>query len=388
MPDNTNNLLSGLGDVSYTPQEKKGAPQIEAPELDDILAPPPAQWTGGGEKKGAPKVDEPVLLDDPAQNDWQKPAQKLGAPQIEAPELDAGTAYTEKRTSSAPQMPADAAADLLGDAPAVYDPVEEFYKKLRFSDSQKATFVTLPEEKQRMIVEKVSQQLGIAPPSIPKQLLPKTEEKEEALPDAQDIGLEEAPKPQEYVPQFKDEDLERIKEESKKPQKYVPPQVEMTAEQKKESVRIMNALREERERELAQKGFKQLILLSILGVVGAVTFTLFFSGAFGLGYKLEDELGWMKTIKDNAIYFGAAMGLCSILLAAPVPAFKSLAKVIDLVGTVLMLFPGIPMLIQKEPGNGLLNGVLFGVSLLLCGLSFVILVTSEGIHMYDKHGNG
>lgn len=386
MPDNTNDLLSGLGDVSYTPEEKKGAPQIDAPELDDILAPPPAQWTGGGEKKGAPKVDEPVLLDDPAQTSWQKPAEKLGAPQIEAPELDAGSgAYTEKKLSSPVQLSADA-ADILGDAPAVYDPVEEFYKKLRFNDSQKATFVTLPEDKQRLIVEKVSQQLGIDPPAVPKQLLPETK-KTEPLPDAQDIALEEAPKPQEYVPQFKDEDLERIKEESKKPQKYIPPQVEMTAEQKKESVRIMNTLREERERELARKGFKQLILLSVLGLAGAVAFTLFFSGAFGLGYKLEDELGWMKVIKDNAIYFGAVMGLCSILLAAPVPALKGVAKAVDLFGTILMLFPGIPMLIQKEPGNGLLNGILFGVSLLLCGLSFVILVTSEGISMYNKHGN-
>lgn len=382
MPDNTNDLLSGLGEPSYIPQEKKGAPQIEAPELDDILAPPPAAWTGNAEKKGAPKVDEPVLLDDPAQTSWQKPSEKKGAPQVDAPELGE-VSYTANRSSGQSGM--NTAADLLGEAPSVYDPVEEFYRKLRFSDEQKQTFAGLTAQQQMMITQKVAEQLGIPVPAIPKQLLPEAEK--EALPEAQDVVLEEAPKPQEYVPQFKDEDLERIKEESKKPQKYTPPPVEMTEAQKKESVRIMNQLRDEREHELARKGFRQLILLAVLGLIGAVTFTLFFSGAFGLGYKLEDELGWMHYVKDYAVYFSAAMGLCSVLLIAPVPAVKGLAKFVDGLGFILMLFPGIPLLIQKAPGHAALNGILFGVSLLLCGLSCFILTTSEGIHMYNKHGN-
>lgn len=392
MPDNNNinDVISGLGETSYIPQEKKGAPQVEAPVLDDILAPPPAAWTGNAEKLGKPKVDEPVLLDDPAQTTWQNASAKLGKPQIEAPQLDDGTSYTQQQTS-APQVNPDleraraAAASLLDDAPAAYDPVEEFYQKLQFTDDLKAAFGQLPADKQQQVVEMRAGQLGIAVPKIPKQLLPEPPAEEKV--SAEDVVLEEAPEVKEYVPTFQDQDLERIKEESKKPQKYTPPPVEMTEEQKKEGRRIMNELREDREREQAQKGFKILILLAVLGVVGAVCLTMFFSGAFGLGYTLEDELGWMKMIKDNAIYVGVIMGIGSVLLVAPVPQLKSVVKLVDCVCTILMLFPGVPMLIQKAPGHGLLNGILYAAALGIAGFSAFSLITNENIEMYNKHGN-
>jgi len=241
-----------------------------------------------------------------------------------------------------------------------------------------------------------AKQMGIPVPAVPRELRPKLEQpakpaadgEASAAPEVEAPVLEEAPKPQAYVPKFKDEDLERAKEESKKPQRYTPPpQMEMTEEQKKESRRIMNELREQREKEAAKKGLKQLILLSILGVIAGIAFWIFVSGAFGAGYKMEEELGWMAYVKEYGVYLGGATILVSALLTAPIPAVRSFGKFFNGLTFVLCLFPGIPLLIQKEAGHGLLNGLLYAAALILSGLCAFILTTSENISMYDKHGN-
>lgn len=387
MPD-LNDMLEGLDTPTYIPEEKKGAPQIDAPELDDILAPPPAAWTPqNAERRGAPVVDEPVLLDDPAPTTWKKTETK-GAPDVEAPVLDdTPSVYTAKPAVSADPLP-DAASlqeDILG-AQVAYDPVEEFYQKLKFTDDLKTAFGTLDAEKQMQVVEMRAKQMGIPVPQIPTELRPKLEA---AAPEAAEepVVLEEAPKPTAYVPKFKDEDLERAKEESKKPQRYTPPPMEMTEDQKKESRRIMNELRVEREKELAKKGFRQLILLAVLGVACAVAFTVFISGAFGLGYKdALDEQGFMNVVKQYAPYLGVALGLCSVVIFAPLPFLRSLAKLLNGLTFILMLFPGIPLLMQKD-GNMLANGLIYAAAIGLSGFGFATLVTSDGINMYNKHGN-
>ncbi len=390
MPDTNNtpdDLLSGLDNTSYTPQEKKGAPQVDAPALDDILAPPPAAWTPqNSEKKGAPQVDEPVLLDDPAPTAWKR-EEKKGAPQVEAPVLEDAAAYTAKPAAVAQPLP-DAASlqeDLLG-AQAAYDPVAEFYQKLKFTEELKTAFAGLDAQKQEQVVEMRAKQMGISVPRIPKELRPK---EELPAPEADAVVLEETPKPQTYVPKFKDEDLERAKEESKKSKSYTPPPpMEMTEDQKKESRRIMNELREEREKEAAKKGLVQLIILAVLGVICAAAFSIFISGAFGLGYQdALDSQGFMGIVKQYAPYLGVALGLCSLLLYVPLPLVRSLSKFLNGLTFLLMLFPGIPLLIQKEPGNGLANGLLFAAALGLSALTFVMLITSDAIRMYDKHGN-
>ncbi len=390
MPDKFDGL-EDFAQPTYTAPEKKGAPQIEAPELDDILAPPPAAWTPqNDQRKGAPVVDEPVLLDDPAPV-WQ--SEKKGAPQVDEPVLlEEPASYTEKPAAKPQELAADLQADILGDAPAAYDPVEEFYQKLKFTDDLKAAFSQLDAEKQMQVTEMRAKQMGIPVPAVPRELRPKLEQAapaasgEEAAVEAP--VLEEAPKPQAYVPKFKDEDLERAKEESKKPQKYTPPpQMEMTEEQKKESRRIMNELREEREREAAKKGFRQLILLTVLGLVAGAAFALFVSGAFGAGYRMEEELGWMSYVKEYGVYLGAGVAIGSLVLCAPIPALRGFVKFLHGLTFVLCLFPGIPLLIQKEAGHGLLNGLLYAAALVLSGLCAFTLTTSENISMYNKYGN-
>ncbi len=387
-----NDMLEGLENTSYIPQEKKGAPQIDAPELDDILAPPPAAWTPTSEKKGAPVVDEPVLLED-TPTAWQ--GEKKGAPQIEAPELDAPAAYAQTAAPAKEALPAaeDLQADLLGAEPAAYDPVTEFYEKLKFTDDLKKAFSTLDAEKQIQVVEMRAKQMGIPVPQVPRELRPALTAApagEEASAEApvEAPALEEAPKPQAYVPKFKDEDLERAKEDSKKARSYSPPpQQEMTEEQKKQSRQFMNELREEREKEAAKKGFRLLILMAILGVIGGASLAIFFSGAFGLGYKdVIEEQGFMNIVKQYAPYLGLAVGVGSLALIAPIGAIRGIVRFLDGLSFVLMLFPGIPLLIQKD-GNGLLNGVFFAAALLLMGFSTVMLTTNDKINMYYKHGN-
>lgn len=391
MPDK----FDGLGDFetpTYTAPEKKGAPQIEAPELDDILAPPSAAWSAPNyEKKGAPVVDEPVLLDDPAPT-WQ--GEKKGAPQVDEPVLlEDPMSYTAKPAERPQELPsaADLQADILSDASAAYDPVEEFYQKLQFTDDLKAAFAKLDAEKQMQVTEMRAKQMGIPVPAVPRELRPKLEQAAPAASGEETAEaapvLEEAPKPQAYVPKFKDEDLERAKEESKKPQRYTPPQMEMTEEQKKESRRIMNELREQRERDAAKKGFKQLILLTVLGALAGLAFALFVSGAFGAGYKMEEELGWLAIVKEYGAYLGAATAILSLMLCAPINAIRGAAKFLNGLTFVLCLFPGIPLLIQKEAGHGLLNGLLYAAALVLSGLCAFVLTTSENISMYNKYGN-
>jgi hypothetical protein len=385
MNDNLDDMLGGLEEPTYKEQEKKGAPSLDAADLEGLLGETPAVWEESSARRGAPTVEEPVELDSPAQQTWTE--EKHGAPQVEAPELDAGS-YTQAASGHEELQMDTNAEDLLGSAAQSYDPVAEFCEKLKLDDALKKTFIGLPAEKQQQITEMRAGQLGIAVPKIPKELrAPEPVSPQEALPAEEEIVLEEAPKPEAYVPKFKDEDLERAKEEAKKPKAYTPPQKEMTEEQKMESRRLMGQLREEREHELAHKGFMQLILLTVLGIIAAVAFSLFFSGAFGLGYKMEDELGWMAYVKNYAPYYGAAMGLSALLLAAPIPQLKGLTKFLHGLGFVLMLFPGIPLLIQKEEGHAALNGLFFGAALVLSGVVVFVLTTSDGIHMYNKHGN-
>ena len=360
-PDSLDGLL---GD---TPQEwtgddhKKGAPVIDG-GIDSLLGDTPEVWSGN-DKKGAPVLDEEVMLDSPTQTEWRKEEkQELQLDEDMSSLLDSGTEH--------------------------YDEVAEFCEKLQFDDALKEKFMTLNAEMQQKIVEMRCGQMGIPVPIIPNALRPKIGQ-EVPPEEVEEVELEEAPQPEEYVPKFKDADLERIKEESKKPKKFTPPPPEMLSEeQKKENIRIMNQLREEREKEQAKKGLTQLIILTVVGVVGAFAFASFFSGAFGLGYKMEEELGGLlKTVKNFAPTFAVFMGISALPLAAPFPPLKGLTKFLYGVGFLLSLFGGIPLFLQKAEGHGALNALLLVASIGCCLAVVVALSVSDSINMYNKHGN-
>ena len=381
MPDN-DNLLGDTPEVWSGNEEKKGAPVLDMDDLEGLLGETPQTWGGNDQKLGAPELEEQVVLDDPGQT-WND--QKLGAPVLEEQvQLDAPNSYTPEDKRGDVQLEGSMDDLLGGNEPAAYDAVAEFVQRLQFDDVLLEKFKTLDAEQQQQVTAMRAQQLGIPAPMIPNELRPKPAE---ALPEAADVALEEAPQTEEYKPTFEDEDLKRIKEESKKPQKYTPPPMELTEEKKKENIRIMNELREERERELAHKGFIQLIILTVVGVIGAVAFSIFFSGAFGLGFKETlAENGFFSTVQKYAPYVGIFMGLSALPLAAPVPQLKGITKLLFVIGFLLSLFPGLPLLIQKD-GNMVVNAILIVVSL-ACSLAVVfVLSTSEGITQYNKHGN-
>ncbi len=381
MPDH-DNLLGETPEVWTGNEEKKGAPVLDVNDLDGLLGEEPQVWNGNADKKGAPVLEEEVLLDDPSQS-WND--QKLGAPVLEEQvQLDDPSAsYAQEAPKSDVQLDASVDDLLGGGEPAVYDEVAEFCQRLQFDENLKATFMGLDAEQQQKVVEMRAGQLGIPAPMIPNAMRPKIEE---ALPEAADVELEEAPQTEEYVPNFKDEELERIKEESKKPQRYVPPPMELTEEKKKENIRIMNELREEREREKAKKGFVTLIILTVVGVIGAACFSIYLAGLFGLGYKEEVADSWMSKVTSFAPIIGVVMGVTALVLAAPIPQLKGITKFAFVIGFILSLFPGIPLLSQKE-GHGGVNGLLLALSAICCLAVVVVLSVSDGVNMYNKHGS-
>ncbi|MBR1529779.1 MAG: hypothetical protein IJ642_10825 [Oscillospiraceae bacterium] len=363
MPD-LDDMLEGFEEPTYQETEKKGAPKVDAADLAGLLDDEPAVWTGNDQKRGAPVLDTQNLLDEPEQT-WQG------------------------QTPSAPDHSVlNAAADLLGEEPAAYDPVEEFCQKLQFDENLKQAFVNLDAEKQMQVVKMRADALGIPAPMIPNEMRPKSPAPTEEASAGDETMLEEAPETEEYVPQFKDEDLERAKREAAQPRKDPLPQMDLSEEEKQANRRRMAQEREEREREQARKGFKTLIVLTVVGIIGAVAFCLFFSNLFGLGNKLIEsgEGGLVVKLKGIAGYVGAAFGIGSLLLAAPVPALKGLCKFIDIVAFVMLLFPGVPLLMQTE-GGGAVLGLLYAVAILTCGYSAVSLITNENIEKYNKYGN-
>ena len=362
MPDNEN-LLGETPEVWTGNEEKKGAPVLDENDLAGLLGDEPQVWTGNSQQKGAPVLEEQVVLDDPAAADYTQAAPKNDAV------LDA----------------ADVGDLLGGGEPEAYDEVAEFCKRLQFDETLKATFVTLDAEKQQQVVEMRASQLGVPAPMIPNALRPKAEE---AAPESAEVELEEAPEPEEYVPQFKDEDLERIKEESKKPQKYTPPQVELTEEQKKENRRMMQELREEREQELAKKGFVQLLILTAVGAVVAICFGLFFSGIGPFAFKeefMQDAGGFMALVQKFAPIVAVVMGISALLLAAPIPQLKGITKFAFSIGFILSLFPGIPMLIQKQ--NVGASAPIFILAAVGTIGVVIVMSVSDAINAYNKRGN-
>ncbi|MBR0484144.1 MAG: hypothetical protein IJJ69_05095 [Oscillospiraceae bacterium] len=362
MPD-LDDVLGTLEEPTYQETEKKGAPKLDDADLAGLLDDEPAVWSGNEQKRGAPVLDTQNLLDE-AEQTWQ-----------------------EQKPASHNVLLNTAEADLLGEEPATYDPVEEFCQKLQFDENLRQAFVSLDAEKQMQVVNMRAQALGIPAPMIPNELRPKMPAPSEEASEEQAM-LEEAPETEEYVPQFKDEDLERAKREATQPRKEPLPQMELSEEEKQENRRRMAQEREERERQQAKKGFKTLIMLTFVGIIGAVAFCLYFSNLFGVGNKLIEagEEGLALKIKSIAGYVGAVFGLASLLLAAPVPQLKGLCKFVDIIAFVMMLFPGVPLLMQTENGGAIVV-ILFVVALVACGFSAVTLMTNDDIQKYNKYGN-
>ena len=368
---NNENSFGGspLDDIEYTaPQPKNEGPTgVAAPVLDDI------DYVAPTAKKGGPTGVAAPVLDD--MDTYTPQSQKKGAPTgVAAPVLDDDMSYN----SSA--EPSKSEQLVLSDEDIINGLTPELLE----------TFNKLPPENQKKVLDMRRAQLGAVAPA-PVVTAPVLDEdnyvpppkKEEPVQPAEPVTapiLDDAPEPTKYVPKFVDEDLERAKQEASK--KAVAAQLVSEQKDSKESLRMMIQLKEERQAELAQKGFKLAIIACLIGIVAAVAFYLLYSGQLGLKYK-DGMSGISSTISNSALYFAIAAGACSILLITGVGFVKSLSSLVFLVMGVVQIFPGIVMIPQHE-GSMALVALLYAVAIICTVVVFFMLSGSEAIGQFFK----
>lgn len=393
-----NNFGSPLDDIDYTaPAPKKSNPMgVSAPVLDDFGYDAPVT-----SKKSAPTDVSAPVLDD---MDYYTPptSQKKGAPTgVSAPVLDDMGDYTPP-PSQKKGMPTNVSAPVLDDNTEPYQAEkpevlimtdEEIIET--FSTEQLETYNRLPDANKQKVLDLMRKQLGAeAPPEPPVEVSapvldednytppPKPEKKEEPVPEAPISApiLDDAPEPPKYQPKFVDEDLERAKREGAK--QAVSSQLVSDQKDSKESLRMMLELKEERRREQAKQGFKWVIVLAVVGLIGAVAFYLLYTGALGLDYK-DGIDGFAGIIKDSALYITVAMGATSLAMISGIGFFKSLASLAYLASGIIQIFPGSVMIAQHEGSLGLAV-VLYAVSIICTIAVFFGLSAVESVSLYFK----
>ncbi len=375
MPDENNyGGVPVLDDIDYVPTAKKGEPEgVSAPVLDDI------EYTESA-RRGAPTgVSAPVL----DTMDTYNPAyeQRRGAPTgVSAPVLDDMGSYNPsyEQTNKEPENVSE--RFILSD--------EDIISGL--SPEQKTVFDKLPPEKQKQVINMRREQLGaeapeeeVTAPVLDEDNYVPPPAKEEPPKPAEPVTapvLDEEPEPPKYVPKFVDEDLERAKREGAK--KAVESQLTSNQKDSKESLRMMLELKEQRNAELAQKGFKITIVIAVIGVVAAVAFYLLYAGKLGLGYKSALS-GMGNIIKESALYISVITSAISLLMITGAGAFKSLASFVFLVLGIIQIFPGAAMIPQHNGSLGL-AGILYAVSIGCTIAVFVTLSASEAVGLYFK----
>lgn len=357
------------------------------PALDDIDYTAPAQKNDGPTGVTAPVLDE---------IEYVAPAAKKGDPTgVSAPVLDDMDSYTPP-VSEKKGAPTGVTAPVLDDDTMSYSaPVQE--QKLILSDEdiiaglspeQSSVFVTLSPEQQQQIIEMRRQQLGAEAPA-PAVTAPILDEdnytpppkKEEPVQPAEPVTapiLDDEPEAPKYKPKYVDEDLERVKSEAKK--QAVSSQLVSEQKDSKESLRLMLALKEERRMEMAAKGFK--ILLAVLGIaiVGAAAFFMLYAGLLGLEYKNGVE-GIAGVIKNSSLYIAIAMVLTAGLMLTGSGGLKSLASLVFVLSALIQLFPGLAMIPQHE-GSMALVLILYAVSFISTVAVVVITSASECVGQY------
>ncbi len=329
-----------LDDIDYVePTPKKEGPTgVAAPVLDDFEYVAP-------EKKGGPTGVAAVVLDD--MSDYTAPAaEKKGAPTgVAAPVLDDEMSYTAPQKSEKLVMTDDEIIDGM-------------------SEEQKAMFANLPQDKQQQVIDMRRQQLGAeAPaPAVAAPVLdednyvppPKTEKPAEPVEAVTAPILDDEPETPKYVPKFVDEDLERAKREGAK--KAVSSGLVSEQKDPKESLRMMIELKEQLRQEEAKKGFKVVIILGIIGVIGAIAFFLLYSGSslLGIEYKEEALSGISNIIKEASLYIAVAMGATGLVMISGVGFLKTLASLVYLLAGIIQVFPGLLMISLHEGSLGLI----------------------------------
>lgn len=351
--------------------EKNNEFSVNSPVLDDI------DYSSATQKKGAPKGVSAPILDDMDSFSYDKTVKKGNPQGVSAPILDDMSSYDASASKSSNTKTSGYLTD------------DEIIEK--FSPEQKEQFYILPDDKRKLVLDYTRKQLGLptepepelkAPVLDDENYIPPEKEPEHKFEYEEPLSapvLDEAPETPEYVPKFATEDIEEIKREAAK--KSVEAQLSSEPKNNKESLKMMQQLREEREQKNAKQGFKITIIVAIIGCLSAILFILFASGTFmNLAYK-PDIGKATEIVSQYSLYIGIAVIVCSFLLITGIKAIKSLATTIFLLFTIILIFPGIIMLTQKD-GNMPLNAVLYGLSIIGSGYTFFSLTSNNKIHLF------
>lgn len=366
-----------LDDIEYIPKEKKQGPTgVFAPILDDI------EYSDTVVKRGAPTgVSAPILE---SMDNYDKSQDvRRGAPTgVSVPELDdimgklGASAPKINREEKAPEQLVVTDEEIIN---ALNPELRMIFDNL--SDEQQAKILTMRREQmgavappQEITAPVLDEEEYVPPPK------PKTEPPKPAEPVSAPV-LDEEPEPPKYVPKYVDEDLERAKREGAK--QAVSSQLVSNQKDSKESLRMMLELKEQRNEELAKKGFFVTIILAVIGVVGAVAFYMLYAGKLGLEYK-DSLSSFGNVIKESALYISLAEAAVSLLLITGMGGLKSLASFVLLVLGIIQIFPGAPMIPQHN-GNMGLAGALYAVSIGCTIAVFVMLSASEAVGLFFKN---
>jgi len=374
------NYAPVLEDIEYTASNtKKGAPTgVEVPVLDSMEA----NYNPALDKrKGAPTGVDTLVLDSMDSNYNASYDHRKGAPTgVSAPVLDDidsfGLSASEAKTAES-----SSGKLIISD--------EEIISGL--NPELRTIFDNLSDEQQQKVLNMRREQMGAeAPaPEITAPVLdeenytPPPQEEKKNVPPPEPVEapiLDEEPELPKYVPKYVDEDVERAKREGAK--QAVSSQLTSNQKDSKESLRMMLELKEQRNAELAEKGFIITIVIAVIGVVGAVAFYLLYGGKLGLDYK-SSLSGAGNIIKNSAMYISLAAAVGSLTLITGMGGFKSLATFIFVVCGIIQIFPGLAMIPQHN-GNLALAGILYAVSIGCTIAVIVMLSASEAVGLYFK----
>lgn len=375
MPDD-NNFAPVLEDIEYTnTSTTKGVPTgVDAPVLDSMES----NYNPNLDiRKGAPTGVEAIVLDDMQSNYNSALDVRKGAPTgVDTLTLDdMGTISSKAEETSSNKL-------------IVTD--EEIIAS--FNPELRAIFDNLSDVQQQQVLDMRREQMGAekTPATVTAPVLdednytpPAPEEKETTPPPEEPVEapvLDEEPELPKYVPKYVDEDVERAKREGAK--QAVSSQLTSNQKDSKESLRMMLELKEQRNAELAEKGFVITIVIAIIGVVGAVAFYLLYGGKLGLDYK-SSLSGIGGIIKNSAMYIAIVSAVGSLTLITGMGGFKSLATFILVVCGIIQVFPGLAMIPQHN-GSPALAGILYVISIGCTITSIVMLSASEAVGLYFK----
>ncbi|MCQ2416441.1 MAG: hypothetical protein MJ071_01360 [Oscillospiraceae bacterium] len=317
----------------------------------------------------------------------------------------------KKAQPTAESGPAPSAAALLGDMGAAAAPVRPQTRYQELTDEQvailqqqrmaagqppytpeeiaelKAEFI----ERQRIQAQEAAMAAQAAQQQAAAAMLlqepedytqPEKKPVHEALPQVDASALLEEPAPEPVArPVFNQEDLEAAKKQAAKRASDSLKEVPQKSEEDQKRARMeMERLRVQQLSDLAQAGFKQSIVLTILGVVAAVCMVVFAGCGYPDGYEPS---GFFNLAGTFFTYGGIALALLSVTIVLRVQQLKGFTSFMFILSSILLVIPGVLVLFQKRGAESFtVAAISYVLAIIGCFAVTFIISTSDKINAY------